>query len=332
VLTYHRVLPDSYRTTGSRPKNSLFSGEFERQIAYMARRYHVATGEELRAHLSGERLVPPYSVLLTFDDGYANNYAQAFPILRRYGVNATFFLTSGLIGQPGARLWFDRLDAVLSVVSRPDLHEWLRRHGAPSTVRDDVQLRQYIKGLSHVQRERLLTRLEQERGTQAITAHDDLASGLMSWDQAREMAAAGMTIGSHGVTHQVLAGASPEEVHAELSISRQRIERELGGACWCFSYPNGEASDFRSSDRTQVQTAGYGCAFTQVPGLVTPRSDVYTLPRISVPDSGDMRVFLSRLTGVHLWLKALGASGRQPPAPTGRRWPRGSEQTSTGAG
>jgi peptidoglycan/xylan/chitin deacetylase (PgdA/CDA1 family) len=117
------------------------------------------------------------------------------------------------------------------------------------------------------------------------------------------MAAQGMTIGSHTASHQILAAASPDDVRYELRLSRQHIEDEIGQPCWGFCYPNGTAADFRASDKAAVRAAGYTCAFTQIPGLITRGTDVYALPRMAVPNVGDMRVFRSRLTGVHYALQ-----------------------------
>lgn len=305
VLTYHRVLPNEYQEGGIRPANSLFRWEFEKQIAHLVRRYHVASGEEVRAFCTGAGQLPAYSVLITFDDGYENNYTEAFPILQRYGVSAVFFLTTSLIGRQDATLWFDRLDAILSAVPRVEVLDWLKRRGTPSEVQDESQVRLWFKKLSQPRRDQLMADFEKELGGRAVIPREKVVSKLTTWDHVREMAARGMTIGSHTASHQILASASLEEVRDELVASRQQIEDAIGRQCWCFSYPNGEATDFRLSDKAAVQSAGYALAFTQISGVVTKDADHYALPRIPIPDSGDMRVFLSYLSGVRDLLQAM---------------------------
>lgn len=302
VLTYHHVLPNRQPRLPSRPSNSLFAREFERQVAYIIRRYHVVSGEEVRAFLTGRTRLPPNSVLITFDDGYQDNYTEAFPILRRFGASAMFFLPTDLIGKSGRRLWFDRLDALLAGASRADLATFLASQDLPPQARTPVRFRQWLKGLSPRRRETMLGTVERDLGQGGTAPENGRTSIPMTWDQVREMVANGMTIGSHTASHQILSRASPEEVWQELITSRQRIEEEIGGPCWSFSYPNGEVEDFGASEKAAVRSAGYSCAFTQIPGFITPRSDYYALPRMSVPDSEDVRVFLSRLTGIHAWL------------------------------
>lgn len=300
VLTYHRVLSNHQKTTGSRLPDSLFSGEFEWQISHIVRHYHVATGEEIRAFLTGKSTLPPYSVFITFDDGFENNYTEAFPILQRYGVSAAFFLTTGLIDQPKKILWFDRLDAILSTVLWFDIAHWLASCKAPYHIQDKLQLRHWLKSLSQPDRDRIITQLEGDLGlASCLDAREGTTYKLMTWGQAREMAAQGMTIGSHTVSHQILSSATPEEVQNELVTSRKQIEEEIRHQCWCFSYPNGTAADFRLSDKEAVQSAGYACAFTQISDFINKDTNCYALPRISMSESYEKKIFLSRLTGIH---------------------------------
>lgn len=304
VLTYHRVLPEMARDSAPGPRDSLYSGEFEQQIAHIAQHYHVATGEEVRAFLARESSLTPYSVYITFDDGFENNYTEAFPILQRYSISAAFFLTSGLIGRSEATLWFDKLDAILSTTGWGNVSRSLVRRDAPKEIQDELQLRRWLKRLSQPQRDDVISGLGREYGLTGFEAKNAKASRLMTWDQVREMAAHGMTIGSHTASHQVLSSATPEEVRNELVTSRKKIEEEIGRPCWCFAYPNGTAADFRLSDKEAVRSAGYACAFTQISGFINTNTDRYGLPRISMSESSDTRVFLSRLTGIHHTLHA----------------------------
>jgi peptidoglycan/xylan/chitin deacetylase (PgdA/CDA1 family) len=121
----------------------------------------------------------------------------------------------------------------------------------------------------------------------------------MTWAEAHEMAGAGMQFGSHTETHQVLSGASADEVWNEVTSSRKTIENALGNRCWTFSYPNGERADFRTSDMEMLRRAGYECAFSQVPGLIDSNDDVFALRRVPVPSSPSPLVFQSRATGLH---------------------------------
>jgi peptidoglycan/xylan/chitin deacetylase (PgdA/CDA1 family) len=307
VLTYHNVVRDGGAANGVRPRNSLYTWEFEQQVEYLVNRYHVISGDEFYTFLTGQGSLPPYSVLITFDDGYENNYTEAVPVLRRYGLRAIFFLTTGLIGQAGEPLWFDRLEALLVAVPSSDILRWLSCHGGPAEVRHPQQVGQWLKRLPRSSREQIIAGMEHDFGGESSPCCDGHGAKLMTWEQVCEMAALGMTIGSHTASHQILSSASPEEVRTELFVSRQQIENHIGAPCWCFCYPNGEATDFRPSDKDAVRSAGYVCAFSQIPGFIVSGLDRFALPRMAVPDSGDIRVFRSRLTGVHYSIQATKA-------------------------
>jgi len=299
VLTYHKVLPDTSRDRfAQRPATIVYASEFERQIAHLARRYHVLTGESFGTCLADRRDFPARAALSTFDDGYENNYLDAFPILRRVGVTALFFLTTDFVGHEGSFLWFDRLDAVLGVLGADRFAGWAERRRLSPDRTTPAGLRAWIKTMAREQREALLSDLEDVAGTRAGNGLDSRVAGPMTWDQVRTMAEHGMTVGSHTASHQILASTSADEVRSELVTSRGEIEARLDRPCWSFSYPNGERSDFRPADQEAVKTAGYDCAFTQMRGFVAANSNPYAFPRMPVRPSSDLNVFLSRISGV----------------------------------
>lgn len=298
VLSYHRVILRDRFADGQRPSNTLFTDEFEEQMAFVSKRFKVLTGHDLRATIEGTVTIPRYSLAITFDDGYENNFSYALPILQRYGLHAAFFVTTNLIGNKDGLLWFDRLDKLLSIVPSAEILEWLRRSDPTASVSTATQIYPYFKRLSGARQSEILDGLEQQFGHPEPSIDDETVYDLMSWDQVRSLASAGMTIGSHTANHQILAAISPAEVQTELLLSRKRIEQETDQACWCFAYPNGERRDFRPSDELAVQSAGYRCAFTQISGSINNRTSRYALPRISVPDTGDMRIFRSHLSGI----------------------------------
>src|SRR5256885_8008899 len=266
VLTYHRVIPRHWRVNGRRPPNTLFADEFEEQMAFVAKRYNVLTGNELRAVVEGADTVSRYSLAVTFDDGYENNFSHALPILQRYGLHAVFFLTTNLIGNRDQSLWFDRLESLVSTVPPGEILGQLRRLHPALSAAPEGQIRPYFKRLSSARQSEILDRLERHFGRARARHEDRTVYGLMSWDQVRSIASAGMTIGSHTASHQILAAVAPAEAQAELVLSRERVERETGQTCWCFAYPNGARQDFRASDELAVREAGYLCAFTQISG------------------------------------------------------------------
>jgi peptidoglycan/xylan/chitin deacetylase (PgdA/CDA1 family) len=298
VLTYHKILPDRLRGVyDRRPETVLFASEFAAQVQYLAGHYRILTGDEFRAGLADPATLPPHALLITFDDGFANNRSEALPILQRFSAHAVFFVATDFVEQRIPRLWFDRLDAALAARPERALEEWLsaRQPDTPSR----AAFRSAMKRMPAGPRDALIAELEHDAasGGHARLQHD--VAGPMTWPQVRELAAAGMTIGSHTVTHQILATTDARSVDRELIDSRRAFEARTDCACWSFSYPNGELDDFRDDDRAAVRRAGYECAFTQIRGFVGRDDDRFALRRMPVPASSELSVLRSRVSGIH---------------------------------
>lgn len=305
ALTYHRVVPRAAWTGAGRPVNTLFTDEFEAQMEFLSRRFHVLDRNELRAVVANERRAPRYSAVITFDDGYENNFTHALPILQRFGLHAVFFVTSNLIGDSRAVFWFDRLDQVLAAAPYDDVQSMLGQLDPSLLASNKAALRSKFKRLTSSRQGELLTALETHfRIPNCAEANPDLYRS-MTWDHVRALATAGMTVGSHTRNHQILSAVEPALASEEVRLSREKIESEIGEECLCFGYPNGQSSDFRKSDEQAIKEAGYLCAFTQVPGSIDSQSNRYALPRIPIPDVGDLTIFRTYVSGLHLRLAGM---------------------------
>ena len=303
VLTYHHVL--STRLRGSlarRPDDAVYADEFDAQISHLRRHHHIVTGPQFQRFLSGEPL-PQHSVLVTFDDGYLNNFTDAFPILRRHDATAIFFLTTGFLDEPSSRLWLERFDAAAASCRPSTIASVVSHHALPLEPASVGALRRLLKRSTADVRDGVVRELERCAGAGVPPFRSDTAP--MSWTQAREMASAGMTLGGHTASHQVLAGTDVVDAKQEVVRCRERIQQELDTECWAFSFPNGERSDFREADKASLRESGYLCAFTQIDGFVTRESDRFALPRVPMPASGDFDVFLSRASGLYSGIRCV---------------------------
>lgn len=277
VLSYHRVLPappPDYPF--DREVIDCYPREFARQMELVARLCTPVAIDDLLDHLERGRRLPPNPVLVTFDDGYRDNREHAQPILDRLGVPACFFVTSGNLAQRKV-FWWDRV-AYLFNQSRVATARLtypvpllLRPAGDGGRARRTVL--RLIKTHPGLDLERFLAQLaralrvdwddELER-----RAADQL---LMTWDDARALAAAGMEIGSHTRTHRVLYTVPPAELAVELAGSRADIAQALGRPVRAISYPVGRSLRRMPGLLRAVREAGYRVGFTCEP-RATPLS------------------------------------------------------------
>lgn len=223
---------------------------------------------------------------ITFDDGWIDNFVNAFPVLKQKGVPATIFLPVRFIATR-RRFWQEQLWNHLQ-----DIGE---NHEAVEMVRE-VMLHfpwappQQNGSWSYKDLKRMLmTRPSEEaEGFVQLLAEsarlDSQCSdrAFLDWNQIREMQASGISFGSHTMNHAVLTNMPPQAVLCEIRKSREELRERLGVEITSLSYPWG-ASNFMA--RRITQEAGYKFALTTQPGLIRATIDPWMVPRIAMSTS-----------------------------------------------
>lgn len=314
VLTYHGVLQRA--DGGFLHRNCVSVAEFDRQVAFLKRHYRLLTLEQALGGLAGRTALPPYSALITFDDGFRNNAELAGPVLAAHGAPAVMFVTTGMLDHRETLPWVERLSAgiLLTRATTLDLEFEGRRHhfdlALPGErMRASDELRRHLKNAPTAERERVMGQLE----AQCPLLSGDLDPerfDFMGWEDARGLARHGVDVGSHTVRHLCLSTLDPEELRDEIETSRRRIEEELGLPCLALSYPDGTPESFGPRDRDALRMAGYRAAFSQIRGTNAVGDDMFALKRINVPGgAADLRALILTLTGLRR------AAARRPVGP-----------------
>jgi peptidoglycan/xylan/chitin deacetylase (PgdA/CDA1 family) len=290
ILRYHAICGDEgYRYAD--PGICVTPRAFEAHCRYLSTRYAVLPMPEVVARIRDRRPLPNNCVVITFDDGYADNL-EAARTLNRHGISATFFITADCLagGQP---FWPAEVRALVPAV-RESAFE-LRVNGA--TVRIPVEsgadrqaairtLNKLFKGHPIPVREDLRAQLRHAAGGGGFP------NCMLTWAELAEMHRLGMTIGAHTLTHPNLPNAGLEAATREIGGSKARLERELGAEVTMFSYPNGGAERYMTSAvKRAVQEAGFAAAATSRNAFASPASDLYALERVEVEEELDHLVF-----------------------------------------
>jgi peptidoglycan/xylan/chitin deacetylase (PgdA/CDA1 family) len=216
---------------------------------------------------------------ITFDDGYADNYWHAFPILQRYGVPATIFLTTNGLDS-GELLWFERLADAVRKTSREflDMELDIPRRFWMRTVDERVHSNNEIFGLlrklTNSERTVWLPRILHDLGAQEAPRNE-----MLSWDQVRIMSEKGIDFGGHTVTHPFLSKLTPADAAWEVGECKRRIEQEVQKPVEFFAYPNGREEDFADANKEVLRAAGYRAAVTTIWGMNDEFTDRMALKR-----------------------------------------------------
>jgi peptidoglycan/xylan/chitin deacetylase (PgdA/CDA1 family) len=235
-----------------------------------------------------ERVAEP-AVVLTFDDGYADNLYAAHPIAAELGLPLTVFVTAGpvLRREP---FWWDELtalvvghgagDSVLDIEVSGRTYSF-RLGGESERIRTCVDIQRLLCRLPLAERRRALDRLAEQRAAEAR----DVAGRPLTPEELRQLARLpGVTIGAHTMNHPVLSALTASEQQTEIGDCRRSLEELLDRTVDLFSYPFGRKTDFGRKTRRLVAKAGFRAACTTEQGGVTRTTRPYAVPRLTVYD------------------------------------------------
>lgn len=284
VLCYHRVIPDRDRLAFSmHPK------EFARQLDWISRRFQVLRLEDLSAYLAGRGLLLRDSVIITFDDGYADNSHVVKPLLIGRGMPAVFFIASEPLLERRA-YWYDELWGALGIWEGQALPETCRaalpqetlrileRYGRSRIAADRKASLEACKGLSAPVRRQVLEGMVPGRKP----SDPFLVCETMTVEEARACERHGIEIGAHTRSHPSLARVPAEECEMEI-VDGIRDLRAAGFQARYFAYPFGEAQDTGGLDglprRILVERAEVEVAVTTEERAVRLGDDPLLVPR-----------------------------------------------------
>lgn len=313
VLMYHRVLtPAEMRSSGSHPSIMVECEAFAKQMELVKRRFKVLSIEEFTRRIEHKIPFENSSCLLTFDDGWKDNYTHALPILKANDIPAVVFLPVNYIGER-RHFWHEALVqffvlAVLAARKEPAKAERLRAVVAQTGCGEifhvpDEDPRPAIievisktrKGLSPPVIDAALSDLSRELGVE--DGDLDEVDRFMNWDEVGEMAQAGIEFGGHGAEHCLLSHMPIEEAREDIQRSKAVIDRQIKVATPTFSYPRGY---WTPQVAELVKASGFRLAFLAKGGSVGCQDDPYTLRRINIGQAGteSMPMFLARVVGL----------------------------------
>lgn len=279
VLNYHRIDdPDRADFDTFKPNVSARPEDFARQMDYVARWFNVISTRQLVNWLRGGAPLPPHAALITFDDGYLDNYANAYPILRGHGFPAIIFLAVNHIESDLPFYWdliaYCFFHTKRNSVSFPNgsRREWTGRFEGEQTSRELIDS---LKTLSEDEKRAWVERLPDMLEVSIPTGF--FRNLMISWDQAREMRQNGIEFGGHTMSHPILTRVPLEQAREEIFGSKARVEKELGQEAVGFAYPNGLENDYNADIQRAAEEAGCGAAFTLLDGP-SPLSEVKRSP------------------------------------------------------
>lgn len=303
VLAYHRICECDVAEFPYLVANvSATPDMFRQQMQYVSDHFNVIDLETLRRHVTENAPLPERALLITFDDGYQDNFDNAAPILREFNLPAVIFIVSGRMTNP-APLWWDevalyfhqtRLSTVdLPLVGTLDLTPIKPRERSLLTFLEALKLR------PESEKAQIVRDLPDKLDVPPM--NPDEHPLFMSWSEVRELAEWDIICQPHTETHPILTRITPEQAVIELMNARDAIESEAGYPAYALAYPNGQPSDHSREIRQILRELDYDLAFTLSAGPM-PYADIrqqpYQIRRVflSLNDTFDM--FVMKVMGL----------------------------------
>ena len=273
ILLYHGVYEDDLALNGrNKSGKHIARDRFERQMAWLAdNKPVISLTTAVEAHY-GRGEIEPGSVVITFDDGFLNNFLTAWPVLEQHNIPATFYLATGFIGT-GRMIWSDVLESAFLGTTREVLDLSEATGLAPLPLDSEaarqsafLAVKAYCKRLPNQQMRELVDVIAAELS--AAPDVDDPLYAFMNWDHVRDMNRSPLvSFGAHTVDHVSLANVPEDVMRFQIDKSVATLEDELQEPCSLFSYPEGQARDFNASVITYLKGRGFNHAPTAMTGV-----------------------------------------------------------------
>jgi peptidoglycan/xylan/chitin deacetylase (PgdA/CDA1 family) len=289
ILMYHRVL-DVEHNRGNHflPGMVTLESTFDKQMKYLKNNSNVISLNALIGYLKDKENPPPRSIIITFDDGWRDNYLFAFPILKKYDLPVTIFLSTDYIGT-SKTFWLHVANFILQAKALTsqkmtdilNRFKQIRPEEKRAIVQSFASADVFIEKLKRIKpeiQEKIIIEMIKESNIRMTEI--DNRRWMLDWEEIKKMGENQIFFGSHGHSHRILTYLNLAELKKELTQSKRAIEEKTKRPANFFAYPNG---DYTPQIKELVKETGYLCGCTvEKTRKKQDEIDLFALPRIGI--------------------------------------------------
>jgi len=224
--------------------------------------------------------IPENAVVITFDDGYSDNYTTVYPILKKYKIPATIFLTANMIGT-GKVLWPSKVKSTIINTKKQAVQIGTKRWKLTTSGSREQAFQEICKSLKEMPEQPRNHKVDELITSLDVKVDDSELPQMLTWEQVKEMSDNGITFGAHTLSHPVLTKIPLEDARKEIAESKRVLEEKIQKPVKYFAYPYGTETDFNEDIKNIVRDSGYTCALTFMDGYNNQNSDLFTLKRMA---------------------------------------------------
>ncbi len=301
ILVYHRIAEGESNfdrdTVSATPKN------FRKQMVYLKKNYDIISFADYMLYLKNNKKLPKNSLIISFDDGYKDNFLHAYPYLKNNKIPATVFLATGYINSKKL-FWWDKVAFMIhntkekSVVFNGVKYSTNSNNKTEDTIK---KILGQLKSVDEKTKESLISNLQKKLKVVPKNKKDM----FLSWDNIREMSKNNIEFGSHTESHNILTRIPLEKAESEIKKSKSKIEKEISKSVVSFCYPNGEVNDFNKKIKSILRKNKFLCAVTNKYGGNNGNKNLLELNRISINFRDSMGVFKFKVEAANSFMSSI---------------------------
>lgn len=274
VLLYHRVSNLNFDPW----KLAIAPEEFDNHMRYIRDNYNIMRFEDDWSNINEK------TIIVTFDDGYADNFYNAIPILKKYDIPATFFISTNNIGT-NLEFWWDELATMFYYINKHKIKFDYRGKAYNLEKIDGVrkacmEVRNILMNMNSEKRREELNMLH-DRMSIPIQGND-MNRTMNQWEIQQLTKFNNISIGAHTKSHTKLSQLSVDSQKEEINESKEILEKISGQKIEIFSYPFGEDEDYTEQTVEILKTCGIKKAAVVKQGLYSKEYGEYRIPRNTV--------------------------------------------------
>ena len=277
ILNYHRLRPNDpqFSTIFDDGVYGVKADEFARQIKWLKHNTSILSEKDLLSQYRNGSFMPPKTtapcVMITFDDGYFDNYTLAYPILKYYEVPAILFVATQMVHDRQIP-WWDVIAYLIKRCTKPSITLNDREFSMSKQRKEAIAFFQLLMKQEKYEHTKYLLSELSEACEVPLPTPELQDKEILTWNEIREMAQHNIAIGSHTHTHRVLSTLSPAAQKEEMILSKLIIEENLGQPILSLSYPVGESHYITAETSVIASISGYLLGFTANTGVNDWRS------------------------------------------------------------
>lgn len=290
-LLYHGVSGyNNYRGIENFSKKHISKKLFLKQMLFLKKNCDVISLDKLEKY-KREKNIKKNTVLISFDDGFENNFKVAAPILKKLNLPCIFYISTGMIGK-NDMFWVDKIEDIINRTKVKyldiDLEKKIRfpLNSKLEKIKAVEQIKKFSKSVSAIKKNKLIKRLSIILKIKPSNKYSKNYR-IMNWQQVKKLASNDLfEIGGHSLNHDILTRLSVSEMKKNIKQSISLLEKKLNKKIKHYSYPEGQSTDYNDNIKKYLRSLGIKICPTAINGVAKLDDDDFEIKRIMVGING----------------------------------------------